>query len=113
MTRAAAALLLPLCLLRAETAQDRGKRVVMEAVNALGGDNFLNMNDRVETGRAYSFYRERLSGLSIATIYTRYLPVKKPGELAVRERQMFGKKQDFGVLLMEDGEGWDVTFRGA
>jgi hypothetical protein len=113
MTRVAAALILPLCLLRAESSQDRGKRVVMDALNALGGDRFLNMNDRVESGRAYSFYREKLSGLSIATIYTRYLPVTKPGQLAVRERQAFGKKQDFGVLLEENGEGWDVTFRGA
>ncbi len=114
MTRAsAAALLVPLCLLRADTAQDRGKRVVMEALDALGGDRFLNMNDRVESGRAYSFYREKLAGLSIATIYTRYLPAFKPGQLAIRERQMFGKHQDFGVLLTEDGEGWDVTFRGA
>jgi hypothetical protein len=113
MTRATASLLLPLCLLRAESSQDRGKRVVMDALNALGGDRFLSMNDRVESGRAYSFYREKLSGLSIATIYTRYLPVTKPGALAVRERQMFGKHQDFGVLLLEDGEGWDVTFRGA
>jgi len=30
---------------------------------------------------AYSFYREKLSGLSIATIYTRYLPVTKPGKV--------------------------------
>jgi hypothetical protein len=113
MTRVAAALILPLCLLGAESSQDRGKRVVMDALNALGGDRFLNMNDRVESGRAYSFYREKLSGLSIATIYTRYLPVTKPSQLAVRERQAFGKKQDFGVLLEENGEGWDVTFRGA
>jgi hypothetical protein len=113
MKRAGVALILPLYLLGAESAQDRGKRIVMEAVNALGGDRFLSMNDRVESGRAYSFYREKLSGLSIATIYTHYLPVTKPGGLAVRERQMFGKHQDFGVLLLEDGEGWDVTFRGA
>jgi hypothetical protein len=111
--RIPAALLLPFCLLHAESAQERGKRIVMEALDALGGDRFLSMNDRVESGRAYSFYREKLSGLSIATIYTRYLPVSKPAELAVQERQMFGKHQDFGVLLLEDGEGWDVTFRGA
>jgi hypothetical protein len=104
-------LLLP--LLHAETAQERGKRVVMAALDALGGDRFLAMNDRVESGRAYSFYREKLSGLSRATIYTRYLPPAKPGTLAVRERQMFGKHEDFGVLITEDAEGWDVTFRGA
>ena len=43
---------------------------------ALGGQKFLTMEDRVESGRAYSFYRDQdLSGLSIATIYTRYFNV--------------------------------------
>ena len=62
----------------AETNQDRGKRVVNDALAALGGDRFLAMQDRVESGRAYSFYREELSGLSIAKIYTRYLTRPEP-----------------------------------
>ena len=33
-------------------------------------------------------------------------------DLAVRERQNFGKKEDFGVLFT-DKEAWDITFRGA
>src|SRR5208282_3807830 len=99
----------------AETNLERGKRVVDEAVAALGGGSFLHMQDRVESGRAFSFYRERLNGLSVAKIYTRYLirpepPV--PGFLGVREREAFGKKEDSAVLFVE-GEGYDVTFRGA
>lgn len=102
-------------LAAAETHQQRGKRVVDEAVAALGGSRFLHMEDRVESGRAYSFYREQLSGLSLATIYTRYLvrpepPV--PGFLGIREREAFGKKQDSAVIL-EDGKGYEITFRGA
>ena len=76
----------------AETAQQRGKRVVEEALQAVGGPAFLAMEDRVETGRAYSFYREKLEGLSIARIYTRYVTAA-PGELGVRERQNFGKDE--------------------
>lgn len=97
-----------------ETSQQRGKRVIDEAVAALGGAAFLGMNDRVETGRAYSFYREQLSGLSIARISTRYLNmVQDPGKtLAVLERQDFGKKFDYGVLFQQDG-AYDITFRGA
>lgn len=101
--------------LRAETNLERGKRVVDEAIAALGGENFLHMQDRTESGRAYSFYRERLSGLSIAKIYTRYLirpEPPEPGFLGVRERQAFGKKEDSWVLFA-DGQGFDVTFRGA
>jgi hypothetical protein len=65
----------------------------------------------VETGRAYSFYRERISGLSWAKIYTRYLaPV--PGKVEVRERENFGLKEDSSVLLTESG-AWELTFRGA
>ena len=51
----------------AETRQERGKRVVYEALQAMGGDAFLHTDDRVETGRAYSFYRRTTSGTSIAS----------------------------------------------
>jgi hypothetical protein len=97
----------------AETNQERGKRIVDQAIEALGGNNFLRMQDRVERGRAYSFYREKLSGLSIATIYTRYLIRPEPPQsdfLGVREREAFGKKEESAVLFTE-GQGYDVTFR--
>ncbi|MBV9505687.1 MAG: hypothetical protein JO323_11860 [Acidobacteriia bacterium] len=95
----------------AETHEERGKRVVYEALAALGGDAFLHMEDRVETGRAYSFYNERLSGLSLAHIYTRYV-VPAPGQIGLRERQAFGKDQSNSVLFTENG-AWEITFRGA
>jgi hypothetical protein len=110
-----AALAIALVAARAETNQERGKRVIDEAVAALGGDNFLRMRDRIESGRAYSFYREELSGLSIAKIYTRYLirpEPPAPGFVGVRERQAFGKKEDSAVILA-DGQGYDISFRGA
>src|ERR1051325_11292123 len=99
----------------AETAQERGKRVVNEALAALGGDAFLRMEDRVESGRAYSFYRGQLSGLSVANIYTRYLPPPKPpaaGAVSLRERDAFGKDEADKFLFREDG-AWEITFRGA
>lgn len=99
----------------AESTAERGKRVVDAAVAALGGPNFLSMRDRVEAGRVYSFYREELSGLSRAKVYTRYLirpepPV--PGFLGVREREAFGK-DEYEAVLFADGKGYQVTFRGA
>jgi hypothetical protein len=95
----------------AESAHERGKRVVQEALQALGGDSFLAMQDRVESGRAYSFYRNELSGLSIAKIYTRYLTpgVGKPSQ---RERQNFNKDESASVLFNDQG-AWEITFRGA
>jgi hypothetical protein len=99
----------------AQTAEQRGRKVIDDAIAALGGEKFLTMEDRVETGRAYSFYREQLSGLSIAKIYTRYItvPTGKSGkELGVRERQSFGKNEDSAVLFTEQG-GWELNWRGA
>ncbi len=95
----------------AETRQERGKRVVQEALEALGGNAFLQMQDRVESGRAYSFYREELSGMDLAKIYSRYL-VPVPGQIAVREREAFGKDGSDAVLLTENG-AWELSWRGA
>jgi hypothetical protein len=100
---------------RAETNQERGKRVMDAALAALGGSRYLAMQDRVEAGRAYSFYREQLSGLSIAKIYTRYLTGPQPPVPAffgIRERESFDKKEDSAVLFTET-EAFQVTFRGA
>jgi len=101
-------------LLRAETPEQRGKRVVDECLDALGGDRFLNVQTRVESGRAYSFYRDSLTGLSIARIYTRYDSgvTDTTHNLAQHERDNYGKKEDYGTLLT-DKEAWDITFRGA
>ena len=95
----------------AETPAERGKRVVNEALQAIGGNAYLHMEDRLESGRAYSFYRSELSGLSIARIYTRYL-APAPGQLSVRERQAFGKDEYSAVLFNENG-AWELSFRGA
>jgi|SRR5579871_568632 len=99
------------CAASGETPAERGKRVVYDALQALGGDAYRHMDDRVEAGRAYSFYREELSGLSIAKIYTRYL-APAPGQLSLRERQAFGKDEYSAVLFNETG-AWEITFRGA
>jgi hypothetical protein len=107
----AIAIVLPLV---AETSTERGKRIVDECVAALGGQKFLAVQDIVQSGRAYSFYRENLSGLTIARIATRYLnKVEDPSKtLAVLERQDFGKKLDYGLLFQQD-DAYDITFRGA
>lgn len=91
----------------------RGKRVVDEAVAAAGGQKFLSMQDRVEAGRAYSFFRDQLSGLSRAKIYTRYVAPESKDKLGVEERQVFGKDEESAVLFQRNGEAYEITFRGA
>ena len=93
----------------------RGKKIIDDAIAALGGDTFLTMTDRTEIGRAYSFYREEISGLSVAKIYTRYLtvaPSKSGEELAQKEKEVFGKTEDTSVLFLENS-GWDISWRGS
>src|SRR5947209_7558222 len=105
----------PALMLHAETTQEKGKRAITKTLAALGGDAFLNMRNRTEIGRAYSFYREELSGLSIARIYTKYLePQEHPGPEALRavQRQVFGKKQEDAIIFTAS-EAYEVTFRGA
>ena len=101
--------------LTAQTKQERGKQIIDQALAALGGDRYLAMKDRTEAGRAYSFYREELSGLSRATIYTRFLDVPNaaPGDLLVSERQSFGVEERYGAVLFAEGKGYEITFRGA
>lgn len=99
----------------AETNQQKGKRVVDEALAALGGQAYLAMRNRVESGRIYGFYREKISGLAVSTLYTSYLPRPEqpdPGFLGVRVRDARGKKLD-DVYLYGDGTGYELTFRGA
>lgn len=98
-------------VVRAQNAQQRGKEIAIKAIQALGGDAFRNMQTRTETGRAYSFYREQLSGLSVARIHTKYLT---DGNLPVRQvqRQVFGKKEDDAVIFTTK-DVWEITYRGA
>lgn len=102
--------------LAAQSKQERGKKIIDEALAALGGRNYLEMKDRIEAGRAYSFYREQLSGLAHARIMTRYLTRPEPPNIdffGLRERQSFGKdKEDYAILFTEK-EGYQLTYRGA
>lgn len=90
------------------------RRIVSEAIQALGGERFTSFRDRIETGRAYSFYRERMSGLAVATLYTRNPaePASSANTVHQIERQEFGKQAETVILYTPAG-GWEITFRGA
>ena len=109
-----AAATLSLRVTNAQGMEERGRKVIDDAIAALGGKKFLAMQDRIETGRAYSFFHDQLSGLSVAKIYTRYIdvPPDRTGiDLGIQERQAFGKNEDYFVLFRQEG-AWEVTFRG-
>lgn len=96
----------------AQVMQDRGKSIVLESLRELGGDGFLHMKDRLESGRLYSFHGEQLSGLAKAKIYIRYLSGDDGTKTALRERQEMGKKYDYGYLF-DENNAYSFTFRGA
>lgn len=99
-------------LSHAQTSTDKGKQMVDRAIAALGGDRFVHMQNRVTSGRVYSFFHDKLSGLDVARIYSEYLPQAPAKGLAIREREVLGKKQDYSYLFLED-QAWDITYRGA
>jgi hypothetical protein len=95
-----------------ETARDRAGKIIDKTIYALGGDAFRNMRTRTEMGRAYSFYREQLSGLAIARIYTKYLQPSSGAAVAEVQRQVFGKQQEDAIIFTTT-DAYEVTYRGA
>ena len=81
-------------------------------MEALGGDKFVNFHNRVVSGRVYSFFHDQISGFDRARIYTEYLDAAPPEGVAIRERQLLGKKQDYSFLYLPT-QAWEITFRGA
>ena len=116
MRRAAAVAILAALPLAAQAPDPKkGRDLMRQCLAALGGEAFLKMRDRVQTGRAYQFYQEQLRGLSVVTYSLRYdFPpsAPEPGWIGIREKREFGKDRDYGALFA-DGKGWEITFRGA
>ncbi len=95
--------------------QEKGRQLIQQCLNAVGGETFLKMRDRVLRGRGYQFYHEKLRGLAVMTVYTRYdFPPSPPipGWIGIRERRDIGKDADYSFLFA-DGKGYEITFRGA
>lgn len=112
-----AAITVAASMLPAETQEERGQRIVNEAIAALGGDNFLKLRNVSESGRLYSFYREQISGLAVGTVYREFLNTAGRDKLAVEERESFDysakKRKELYAILFTTKEAWDISFRGA
>lgn len=98
--------------LQAQDSEKKGHDVANQVIAALGGDRFLHMQNRVSNGRIYGFFHDRLSGLDLAQIYVEYLDQAPANGIAIRERELLGKKRDYSYLFLPT-QGWDVTYRGA
>jgi hypothetical protein len=113
MTRRTFVALFPCAAFAAETAKERGNRLVEKVIEGLGGDAFRNMRTRTEIGRASSFYRDQLTGYSQSRILTKYLEPDADAKILQLQRQVFGKKLEDGATLFTTNEGYDVTYHGA
>ena len=98
--------------LAAQPTPNKGRQIIDQAIAALGGDRFLHMRNHIASGRIYSFFHDEMSGLDLAKVYVAYLDQAPGNGVAVTEREVLGKKQDYSYLFLED-QGWDVTYRGA
>jgi len=100
--------------LPAQLRPQQGRQLAMKALAALGGDAFRRMHHRTESGRAYSFYNEQITGLARATFTSYYAPPPNPvpaGYVCLHERQALGKKQDV-IYIFTPEAAHEITYRG-
>jgi hypothetical protein len=116
--RRALAVAAPLFLtvpLSSQSKQEEGRALVERAFQAVGGEAFLKVATQVASGRAYSFYNNRVGGLARITVYDRFEPMREDapeGWMPVSRREVYTEKGDY-YTLFRNGKAWEVTFQGA
>lgn len=82
----------------------KAKTIVQQAIQALGGDLWLNIRDREQQGRGYSFHHGRPSGGG--AIFWSF------SEFPDKERVEITKERDIAELYVGD-KGYEITYKGA
>jgi hypothetical protein len=101
--------------LAAQSRQEKARQLLDKALEALGGQAFLDIKTVKQTGRAYSFYRQNLRGFAVVTIYNQYEPMRENEDrdwLPLSRREVYTEKGDYYVLF-QNGKGWEITYLGA
>jgi hypothetical protein len=81
--------------------EEKIQRLFKDAIQAMGGDKYLNVTDMISEGQSFSFDRDGASSIPIKfTDYTK-LPDKSRYELGNRK-----KERDITVFNLETNEGW-------
>jgi hypothetical protein len=81
----------------------KAKALIDQAVEALGGQAYLGIQDLTQEGRTYSFYHGRPNGVGV--LYWRMY--KYPD----KERVELTKKRDVAYLYIGD-KGYEITYKG-
>jgi hypothetical protein len=99
-------LLLGVLLSAPISAQDtavRGRQILDQAIQALGGQAYLGLRDWHFEGRGFSFdHLERITGMA---------PIIEMDRLPDKYRQAQGKNHDY-IVVWNGDNGWDSSFRG-
>ena len=82
--------------------ETHGRKLLDDAIAALGGDAYLSVKDITLVGRFYQIYHGTASGASVFTDYLKYPDM---------ERQELGKKKE-NIVIYNGDKAWDVDFRG-
>ncbi len=82
----------------------KAKALINQAIQALGGDAYLNIHDRELQGRGFSFHHGRSSGNG--TEFWSF------SEFPDKERVEITKQRDIAELYVGN-KGWEITYKGA
>jgi hypothetical protein len=82
----------------------RAKTVLEQGIEALGGSAYLNIRDREQQGRGYSFHHGRSSGNGVLFWGFSEFPDKERVELT--------QQRDITELYVGN-KGWELTYKGA
>ena len=88
----------------AEQNADQAKKVLEDAINALGGQTYLTIRDREQQGRGYGFHGGRPTG-SGGLFWSFW-------EFPDKERVELTKERDVAELYVGN-KGWELTYKGA
>jgi hypothetical protein len=81
----------------------KAKALVDQAIEALGGNAYLNISDITQEGRTYGFHHGEAEGVGV--VFWRFF--KYPDE----ERIELTKKRDI-IYIYRGNEGFEITYKG-
>ena len=82
----------------------KAKAVLNEAIQALGGDAYLHVRNKLSQGRGFSFYHGRPT--NNGTLFWSF------SELPDKERVELTKERDVAYIYLGD-KGFEITYKGA
>jgi hypothetical protein len=83
--------------------QQQARELIERMIAALGGDAYLNIQDRQEQGRVYGFYQGQSRGTGA--------PFWRFWKWPDKERTEMWRQRNWIVIFNGD-QGWETTFRG-